>query len=145
MKYARIVNNIVVDVSDNPSENFHPDLAAEFVQVADDVCCGWSNATGELKAPDPVVEQGRIKVVGVQTFLMLWTRAERVKARELRTSDADLEDIWSRIEDTRTTEVNLALTSVQDDIEYTLGALKDAGLDLDVATRKAAILSGIVS
>lgn len=80
--------------------------------------------------------------LSVSMFLMLWSRAERVKARELRTNNLDLEDIWARIDDTRTTEVNLALPSVQDDIEYTLNALKAAGMDIEVTARKAEILSG---
>ena len=80
--------------------------------------------------------------VSINEFLMLWTREERVKARALRSTDPNLEDIWSRIDDPRTTDINLALASVQEDIEYTLTALKNAEIDIDVDVRKASILAG---
>jgi hypothetical protein len=35
--FARIINNVAVDVSTNPQEQFHPDIAAEFEPVPDDV------------------------------------------------------------------------------------------------------------
>jgi hypothetical protein len=41
MKYARIKNSKAVDIATNPAEQFHPDLAAEFVEVPDEVDRGW--------------------------------------------------------------------------------------------------------
>lgn len=80
--------------------------------------------------------------VGAIAFQRLFTSDERVKARELRKDDLRLDDIWRQIEDPRTDVVVMALPSIQADIEYTLQAVKAAGIAVDVETRKAAILSG---
>lgn len=82
--------------------------------------------------------------VGAIAFQRLFTVEERIKARELRASDQKLDDFWRQIEDPRTDVVVMALPSIQDDIEYTLLAVKEAGLEIDVAARKAAILTGEV-
>lgn len=38
MKYARIIDNIVVEVvTNNPNEIFHPSIAEQFVEVPNDV------------------------------------------------------------------------------------------------------------
>lgn len=92
----------------------------------------------------PVEEAPVPPTVGAIAFQRLFTRAERAKARELRATDLELDDIWRQIEDPRTDVVVMALPSVQDDIEYTLQAVKAGGLDLDVAERKATILTGQV-
>jgi hypothetical protein len=45
MNYARIINDVAIDVSTNPTLNFTPDIAAQFVAVADDVKPGWKKIT----------------------------------------------------------------------------------------------------
>ena len=82
--------------------------------------------------------------VGVIAFIRLFTQAERNKARELRATNPNIDDFWRQLEDPRTLEVVMALPSIQQDIEDTLVAVKAAGVDLDVAIRKAEILSGQV-
>ncbi len=84
------------------------------------------------------------RLVAVIEFKMLFTGPERVKARELRATDPVLEDFWGLLDDARTANVDLALPSVQAAIEYTLTVVQAAGVALDVAERKAAILSGVV-
>jgi hypothetical protein len=38
MKYARIIDNIVVEITtNNPNEIFHPSIAEQFTQVPDDI------------------------------------------------------------------------------------------------------------
>lgn len=87
-------------------------------------------------------ETGVYPTVGAIAFQRLFHIDERVKARELRVNDPKLDDIWRQLEDPRTDVVVMALPSVQADIEYTLQAVKAAGLTLDVEARKAQILSG---
>jgi len=39
--FARIIDNVAVDVSTDPENSFHPDIAAQFVSVPDNVTIGW--------------------------------------------------------------------------------------------------------
>ena len=77
-------------------------------------------------------------------FLMLFTPAERIAARSLRATDAGIDDFWRLLDDTRTTEVNMSLPSVQSAIEYTLTAIKVVAPKTNVASRKTEILTGIL-
>jgi hypothetical protein len=83
--------------------------------------------------------------VDVIIFKLLFTSAERVKAEELRETDATIKDFWSILDDPRTANVVMALPSIQNVIEYTLTAINASGVTLDVQARKAAILAGQVS
>ncbi len=47
--FARIINNVAVDVSVDPENDFHPDIASQFVSVPDTVSIGWVK-TGEVWA-----------------------------------------------------------------------------------------------
>ncbi|MDP3639472.1 MAG: hypothetical protein Q8R51_19095, partial [Azonexus sp.] len=64
--------------------------------------------------------------------------------KQLRSTDDFLEDFWGLLDDPRTDVVDLGLGSVQAAVEYTLTAVKAAGVELDVPSRKAEILSGQV-
>lgn len=152
MKYARIVNNRAVDVrTESPECCFTPDIVAQFVTVPDQVEDGWilNGETWEAlpapAIPDPVEPVVIPPKVGPIKFKMLFSSAERVKARQLRESDPVLDDFWQLIDDTRTDEVDMSLESVQDAIEYTLTVVSNAGVSLDVNSRKAAILTGELS
>lgn len=59
MKYARIVNNIVVEVVDrNPTKIFHPDVAKLFVEVPDEVERRWTYDGETFTAPpEPTIEE----------------------------------------------------------------------------------------
>lgn len=83
--------------------------------------------------------------VGPIAFKLLFTALERIKATALRGTDEFIEDFWGLLDDPRTTEVDLGLASVQSAVEYTLTSVKAAGVDLDVAVRKAEILSGQIA
>lgn len=130
-KIRHITNGDVIDVAKPP------------VFVAGVWECGdqrFTDATGDQYE---VVESAVLPpTLGAIAFQRLFTRAERVKARELRATDLELDDIWRQIEDQRTDVVVMALQSVQEDIEYTLKAVKAGGLDIDVAARNTQILSG---
>jgi hypothetical protein len=75
---------------------------------------------------------------------MLFTPPEMIAADELKATDKMLASFWKLIDDPRTDVVDLGLQSVQNAIEYTLTAIKGAGVAVDVPARKAAILSGVL-
>ena len=139
--FARIINNVAVDVSTNPQEQFHPDIAAEFEPVPDDVQAGWArNEAGEWEAPAPTPEPTPAptespKVSPVE-FKLLFTAGERVAIKAARASDPVIDDFLSIIEDPRLTHVNLGLQSTQD----ALGYLETKDLITDA--RRVQILAG---
>ena len=139
--FARIINNVAVDVSTNPQEQFHPDIAAEFEPVPDDVQAGWArNEAGEWEAPAPTPEPTPAptespKVSPVE-FKLLFTAGERVAIKAARASDPVIDDFLSIIEDPRLTHVNLGLQSTQD----ALGYLETKGIITDA--RRVQILAG---
>lgn len=141
--FARIINIVAVDVSTNPQEQFHPDIAAEFEPVPDDVQAGWArNEAGEWEAPAPTPEPTPAptespKVSPVE-FKLLFTAQERVAIKAARASDPVIDDFLSIIEDPRLTHVNLGLQSTQDALGYleTKGVITDA--------RRGQILAGQV-
>ena len=140
-KFARIINNVAVDVSTNPQEQFHPDIAAEFEPVPDDVQAGWArNEAGEWEAPAPTPEPTPAptespKVSPVE-FKLLFTAQERVAIKEARAADPVIDDFFEIVEDPRLTHVNLGLQSAQD----ALGYLETKGLITDA--RRVQILAG---
>lgn len=147
MKFARIVSNKAVDArTESPEGYFTPEIAAEFVEVPDEVEDGWiCDQDGKWSAPpvpvptpDPVTTY---PTVGPIHFQMLFTIHEMVAVTEKQTNDPILAAFWSLIQDPRTDKVDLSLKSVQDAVEYTLTAIAVE----DVATRKAAILSGVLT
>jgi len=154
MKYARIVNNAAVDVrTGSPDGCFTPNIVAEFVEVPDDVENGWTLSGDAWSAPvipEPIIPEPVAPVpptVGPVRFKMLFTSAERRKAKELRATDAIMDDFWGLLDDCIATDspVDLSLPSVQQAIGYTLLRVNDAGVTADVAARTAAILTGEVA
>jgi hypothetical protein len=139
--FARIINNVAVDVSTNPQEQFHPDIAAEFEPVPDDVQAGWArNEAGEWVAPAPTPEPTPAptespKVSPVE-FKLLFTAQERVAIKAERGNDLMIDDFFEIVEDPRLTHVNLGLKSTQD----ALGYLETKGLITDA--RRVQILAG---
>jgi hypothetical protein len=146
--FARVIDNVAVDVSADPQNSFHPDIAAEFVAVPDNVRAGWVKGTdGKWSAPAPAPEPvpaATYPKVGPIAFQMLFTPQEMIAADELKATDKVLASFWKLIDDPRTDVVDLGLESVQNAIEYTLTAVKGAGVAVDVPARKAAILSGVL-
>lgn len=145
--FARIINEVAVDVSDDPAEQFHPDVAKDFVPVPDQVENGWTVEAGKWSAPTPVEPVAPAPVypkVGPIHFQMLFTPAEAITADELKATDKGLASFWKLVDDPRTDTIDLALQSVQNAIEYTLTAVKNAGVAVDVPARLAAILSGVL-
>lgn len=113
----------------------------------------WVNGIwecGDWRMTDPTgtnfeaIEEIPPPTIGAIAFMRLFTSDERIKARELRTSDLMVDDFWRQLEDPRTDVVVMALPSIQNDIEYTLNAINSGGLTIDVQARKAEILAGQV-
>jgi hypothetical protein len=147
-KYARIINNIAVDLATDPAAQFHPAIAAEFEPVPAEVQHDWIRAEdGTWSAPaqvEPVAPAPVYPQVGPTTFKMLLTSPERLKLKELRPSDPVIDDFLEIIEDPRLEYVDLALKSTQDGIDYCLQQLVAVGViaEADLAARREAILSG---
>ena len=80
--------------------------------------------------------------VSVTYFMLLFTPAERVKTRELRETDPTINDFWLLLEHPKTENVVMALPAIQASIQYTLEAIDAAGVETDIAARKAQIMSG---
>lgn len=140
--FARIINDVAVDVSSNPAEQFHPSIATEFVEVPATVQPGWRLVDREWVAPEPV-EAMPAAAVGNLTptppeFLLLFTFAERVAIRAARSTDPVVDDLLMMVEDPRLTMVDLRLQSTRDAVAY----LADQGLI--PAERQAPILAGLV-
>lgn len=148
--FARIIDAVAVDVSTDPAQQFHPDLASQFVPVPDEVQARW-RLNGEAweapAAPEPAPIPEPVQTyptVGPIHFQMLFTSEEAVAAAAARADDPALNRFWKLIEDPRTDVVNLGLQSVQTAVQYTLEAAKAAGVEVDVPARKAAILTGVL-
>lgn len=150
MKKAWIENGFIRDIAQgDPKELFHPDVAALYAtDVPDDAVVGAALVDGEWVVPH--VERAAVEPttsypkIGPIAFKMLFASKERIKAKQLRETDENIEDFWALIDDPRTDIVDLGLPSVQQAVEYTLTAVKAASVEVDVEARKAAILAGQV-
>ncbi|MBP9942073.1 MAG: hypothetical protein KBF33_11885 [Comamonas sp.] len=149
--FARIIDNVAVDVSAAPEDHYHPALASQFVAVPAQVRAGWRLNGETWEAPTPVEPEPvpepvpTYPTVGPIHFQMLFTSEEAVAAEAACSTNPALNRFWKLIEDPRTDVVNLGLQSVQEAVEYTLTVAKGAGVELDVPTRKAEILSGVLN
>lgn len=143
MKHARIINNIAVDVvTDNPNDLFHPTVAMQFVEVPDFVENGWTFDGADWSAPpavSPVTPSNIPPIVSVPTFKLLFTSAERIAINNAKTTDPVIADFFSILDDPRTAEINLALQSVQEMLDYLVSQ------SLLTAERKDEIVSGQLS
>lgn len=119
VNFARVINDTAVDVSADPTNQFHPDIAREFEQVPDEVKPGWVRTDGQWAAPAPQPEPVPVypKVTHVQ-FKLLFTSPERVAIKGARATDSVVDDLWELVEDPRMEYVDFGLKSVRDSIEY---------------------------
>ena len=125
--FARVINNTAVDVSTEPTNCFHPDIAREFEPVPDEVQPGWVRIDGVWSAPAPTPQPEPVPVypkVTPMQFKLLFTSPERVAIKAARATDPVVDDLWELVEDPRMEYVDFGLKSVRDSIEY----LATAGL-----------------
>ena len=128
--FARIINEVAVDVSTDPTNHFHPDIARNFVPAPDEVQAGWVRKDGQWSAPAPAPAPDPVPVYPKVTpveFKMLFTSAERIAIKEARTADPVIDDYFDIVEDPRLQVVDLGLHSVQEGIHYlqTIGILTE--------------------
>ncbi|MFI8682308.1 hypothetical protein ACIGFJ_08090 [Brevundimonas diminuta] len=94
MKFARILNNVAVDVIDHdPADAFHPDLAAEFAPVPAEVVAGSRLVDDAWIAPDPATTPpapAQPIQMAIIDFLRLFTGDEMGGFNALRKSVAAL-------------------------------------------------------
>lgn len=137
--YARIIDNTAVDVSTDPAAQFHPDIAAQFEAVPDQVRAGWRLVDGAwteptpVDPPAPVVENPKVSPV---EFKLLFTSQERVAIKAARSTDAIVDDFFDIVEDPRLTFVDLNLQSTKDALSYLVMQ------ELITAERREQILAG---
>lgn len=142
MNFARIINNVAVDVSAAPQEQFHPDIAKDFVEVPDAVQTGWVRVDGNWQAPETVQPEPETPVltaaptVSPVEFMLLFTSPERVAIKAARPTDPVIDDFFDLIEDPRLTEIRLDAQSTLDALDYFVGKKMIA------TARKNQILSG---
>jgi len=94
MKFARIIGGVAIDVLNaDPTDRFHPHIAAEFVEVPAEVVEGSCLVDGAWIAPDPV-DPAPAPVAPIQMaiidFLRLFTQAELAGFNALRKTVAAL-------------------------------------------------------
>lgn len=142
MKYARIINNIAVDVRiESPENCFTPEIAAEFKEVPDKVFDGWLLSGTTWKAPiipEPIVVAPLIPIISPVEFKLLFTPQERMAILAERVNDPILNDLFSILDDVRLKEINLNLESNKAVMAY----LENKGLI--TTERKAEIMTGIM-
>lgn len=141
MKYARTVSNTAVDVrTESPEGCFHPEIAAQFVTVPDQVEDGWLLNDGVWAAPaivipaDPTPAPVIPPKVGPIEFQMLFTLPEQIAIED--STDRVARRFMKLIDDPRLSVVDLSLKSISDALDYM------TAIGLLAAGRKAEILTG---
>ena len=140
--FARVINDVAVDVCADPASSFHPDIAREFEQVPGNVKQDWVRIDGVWSAPAPAPQpeptpSEATKVSPVE-FKLLFTSHERIAIKAARATDTVIDDFYEVVEDPRLTHVDLGLKSTRDAIGYL------AAQNLITAERATEILAGVV-
>lgn len=141
MNYARIINDVAVDVSTDHASQFYPSIAEQFEPVPDAVQPGWIRTDGQWQAPEATPEPEPAPVypqVSPVQFKLLFTSPERVAIKAARTTDSVIDDFFDIVEDPRLTHVDLGLQSTQDALSYMVSS------NLLTADRREQILTGQV-
>lgn len=148
-KFARIENGVVIDVSVNPTFEYHPLIAEQFVTIPDEVEAGFTFDGTEYAPPvvaDPEpAEPETVKTVSISPvdFKFLFTLPERVKIKELRATDLALDDFYSMLDDPRLTVISLSDARIIEGVEYAVNALADVETVTDPVQRISEILGGV--
>ena len=120
MKYARIVGSTAADVhTESPEGFFTPEIAAEFVEVPDQVENGWLLKDGIWSAPPPAPEPQLqppvqlIPLIGPIAFQMLFKVDELVAIDAAKETNAAIRIFWKLLDDPRTDCVDRNLEPIQ--------------------------------
>ena len=104
MKFARVRNDVVVDLFDKLDGQVHPDLHGEFVQVPDTTEIGFVKNGKKYEAPPPVKEEENQEdpppapSLSKLDFLRRFTRMERIALRKAATSNEIVADFMHMLE-----------------------------------------------
>lgn len=112
MKYARVVNDVAVDVRDtNPDGAYTAEIAAQFIQVPDSVRNGhrlidgtWTALSTEI---NEVIVPARAAIVKPIEFKLLFTSAERIAIKNARATDEVIDDWYTILDDPKLDRVDL--------------------------------------
>lgn len=124
MKKAWVENSRIRDVCHgNPDECYHPDIAIKYdTDVPDDAENGDTFENGVLTkkpviaAPEPVEPEVVQPTVSPVEFKLLFSSQERIAIKT--SNDPIVQDFFELVNDPRLTQVNLALKSTQDALDY---------------------------
>jgi hypothetical protein len=118
--YARILDNVAVDISTDPQAQFHVLVAAQFVEVPDAVEAGWivTGVTWAAPAAPPVIApvQQYLLTPSRPQFLLMFTSAERVAIRA--STDPVIKDFLAIVADPALEWIDLSLASLQEGLAY---------------------------
>lgn len=123
-RFARIIEAVAVDVvTQDPTALFHPEIAAQFEPVPDNVERGWHRTGTVWAAPATAATPAaatipRKTVVTPPEFLLLFTASERIAIRTARGSDPVVADWLAILEDPRLSEVDVSRPATLDGLAY---------------------------
>lgn len=105
--FARIIDAVAVDVSTDPTNSFHPTIAADFVEVPHEVRHGWRLADGvwtpppepePVPTPEPEPEPAPDLRITRLAFLNRFLMEERIGIRAAATSDYVVQDFLALVD-----------------------------------------------
>ena len=120
-KFAKVVNDTVIEVLDTLEGRIHPALHGEYVQVPDAVEPGFVKNGRKFEAPVPVAPAAPpppepVTVVSRLDFLRRFTRAERIALRAAETTDPVVADFLLML--TLAEDVDLTSADVTEGLAY---------------------------
>ena len=145
--YARIINNVAVDVvTADPATLFYPTIAAEFVIVPDGTVQGSTESGGVWTPPAPrPAPAATYKPLAPMQFYLAFTPAERIAIK--KSTDPDVIEFWATYQlavQTNTT-IDPNLISVQEGLDWlaTPTTATPAGPGILATSRITQILNGV--
>ena len=120
-KFAKVVNDTVIEVLDTLEGHIHPALHGDYVQVPDAVEPGFVKTGRKFEAAAPVVAAAPpppepVTVVSRLDFLRRFTRAERIALRAAETTDPVVADFLLML--TLAEDVDLTSADVTEGLAY---------------------------
>jgi hypothetical protein len=120
-KFAKVVNDTVIEVLDALEDRIHPELHGEYVQVPDAVAPGFVKTGRKFEAPAPVAAAAPpppapVTVISRLNFLRRFTRAERIALRAAETTDPVVADFLLML--TLAEDVDLTSPDVTEGLAY---------------------------
>lgn len=141
--FARIVDNVAVDVSPDPANHFHPELAAQFVAVPDEVGPQWRLVAGQWQAPAPEpAAPASLPLLTPMQFYLAFKPAERIAIKG--SADPIVKEFWATYELAVQVgaPIDPNLASVVGGVQYLATPAPNGPGILAAADRVAQILAG---